>query len=173
MRADAELIRAAREDASAFAELYRRRAHTVYRFTCSRTDSRTAEDLTAETFAQAALSLKRFRDEAQGSSVPWLLGIAKNLVRRYREEQRIETAARHRLGMSISTEEVDLEATAEPVRADGLACEIDGALALLPSGQRQALQLRAMRLPQARAVAWRTRASRRGSSLRGWSPSRC
>jgi DNA-directed RNA polymerase specialized sigma24 family protein len=86
MTTDAELIKAARSDPEAFGELYRRHATAVNRWFRGRTDDRVAEDLTAETFAQAVLSLRRFRDEADGSAAPWLFGIAKNLLRRYRDK---------------------------------------------------------------------------------------
>jgi len=142
MKTDAQLIHEARDDPGSFAELYRRHAGAIHRWACSRTGSRTGEDLTAETFAQAALSLKRFRDEADGSAVPWLFGIAKNLLRRYHEGERIETAARRRLGMPISLDEVELDAAEERARAERMAPEIGGALALLPAGQRHALELR-------------------------------
>ena len=62
MTTDAELIKAARSDPEAFGELYRRHAAAVHGWFRGRTDDRIAEDLTAETFAQAALSLRRFRD---------------------------------------------------------------------------------------------------------------
>ena len=76
---DALLIREARTDPDAFGELYRRHAQAVHSFVRGRVPERVAGELTAETFAQAALSLKRFRDEAGGSGLPWLYGIARNL----------------------------------------------------------------------------------------------
>ena len=63
---DAELIKAAGTDAEGFAELYRRHSRAIASWFAARTPSRIAGELTAETFAQAALSLKRFRDEADG-----------------------------------------------------------------------------------------------------------
>jgi RNA polymerase sigma-70 factor (ECF subfamily) len=142
MKTDAQLIKEARYDADALAELYRRHAEAIHRWACARTDPRTGEDLTAETFAQAALSLKRFRDQADGSAAPWLFGIAKNMLRRYQESQRLESTARQRLGMPISSEEVDLDAADDRERAERMAPEIEGALALLPAGQRHAFELR-------------------------------
>ena len=53
---DAQLIRAARNDPDAFAELYRRHLRTIHAYLCARTPERAAGELTAETFAQAALS---------------------------------------------------------------------------------------------------------------------
>ena len=40
-----------------------------------------ASDLTAETFARAWLSRAPLRDQRDGSLRPWLLGIAKNVLR--------------------------------------------------------------------------------------------
>lgn len=154
MKTDAQLIKAARSDAAAFGELYRRHADAVYRWFRARTDEGIAEDLTAETFAQAVLSMKRFRDEAGGSAAPWLFGIAKNLLRRYQERQRAETAARRRLGVAIHSEDVGLEAAEARASIERLSGDVNGALALLPSGQRHALELRVVdELPYAQVAA--------------------
>jgi len=78
MRNDAELLRA--DDASAFRELYDRYAGRVHGFHLKRCrDEQSAHDLTAETFAQAWLSRRGFRDEAQGVAGPWLFGIARHV----------------------------------------------------------------------------------------------
>jgi RNA polymerase sigma-70 factor (ECF subfamily) len=63
MRSDAELLRAARSDPAAFRELYERHAVQIHGLHLRRTrDADAAHDLTAETFAQAWLSRRRFRD---------------------------------------------------------------------------------------------------------------
>ena len=142
MQTDAELIRAARRDPDAFGELYRSHAVAIHRWFRARADERSAEDLTAETFAQAALSLKRFRDEADGSAASWLFGIARNLHGHHEERRRVETAARRKLGMPIRSHESDLDAVDERARAEQLAPELAQALARLPAAQREALQLR-------------------------------
>jgi RNA polymerase sigma-70 factor (ECF subfamily) len=139
MRTDAELIRAARDDAAAFRELYDRYAHRVYGFHVRRTrDADAAHDLTAETFAQAWLSRRRFRDRAGGSAGPWLFGIARNLMAQSVRRSRLELAASERLGL---LERLDApRATAEPheVWLEGL----DDALAELTDGEREAVDLR-------------------------------
>src|SRR5205823_7879781 len=76
-RTDAELLQAADSEAAAFAELYQRHASTVHAWFRRRLEW-AASDLTAETFAQAWLSRRSFRDEAAGSALPWLFGIAHN-----------------------------------------------------------------------------------------------
>jgi len=142
MRSDAQLIAAARHDPDEFGELYRRHVHAVHAFFCSRAPREAVGELTAETFAQAALSLRRFRDEANGSALPWLYGIARNLLRRYLTNQQVETRARARLGIPIRTYELDLEATNERLDAERLAPTLAAALDSLPMAQQQALELR-------------------------------
>jgi RNA polymerase sigma factor (sigma-70 family) len=139
MRTDAELIKAARTDPAAFRELYDRYAEAVHGFHLRRTnDVHAAFDLTAETFAQAWLGRRRFRDRAGGSAGPWLFGIARNLLAQSVRKRRVELAACTRLGI---LERLDgPRATVEPdeIWLDGL----DEALAELPAGERRALELR-------------------------------
>ncbi len=117
MTTDAQLIDAARDDPDAFADLYRRHVQLVHIFLRGRLPEHVAGELTAETFAQAALSLRRFRDLADGSALPWLYGIARNLTRAYYEHERVERRARERLGMPLHAYELDLEATTDPRHA--------------------------------------------------------
>ncbi len=139
---DAELIRRARWDPEALAELYLRYRDELYRWFSSRVPEAAASELTAELFAQVALSLKRFRDEAGGSAGPWLYGIAKNLLRRYYGRGRIEEAARRRLGMPIQAYELDVERIDARVSAAELGPGLASGLDSLPREQRAALELR-------------------------------
>jgi RNA polymerase sigma-70 factor (ECF subfamily) len=91
-RTDASLVRAAATDSSAFGELYARHVETVYRWFRRRLDW-AASDLTAETFARAWLVRGRFRDERGGSALPWLLGIAANVLADTVRRDRVETRA--------------------------------------------------------------------------------
>ena len=142
MTTDAQLIRRAREDPDAFAELYLRHAHAVDRFLRARIPAGVAPELTAETFAQAALSFRRFCDEREGSALPWLYGIAHNLVRTFHERQRAEQRARARLGMPLHSYDLDIEDAGDRLDAERLAPELGEALHALPLSQRQALELR-------------------------------
>jgi len=138
---DAELIRAARNDPDAFAELYWRHVGAVNGYFRKRAPEAGGE-LTAETFAQAALSLHRFRDEAGGTALPWLYGIARNLLRRYFLSERIQSDARRRLGMPIRSYELDVDAANDRVDAERYAPALAAALESLPTAQRRALELR-------------------------------
>ena len=102
-RTDAELLEAASEDPQAFREFYDRYAVWIRSWFLRHTGAETASlDLTAETFAQAWHASRRFRDEANGSGAPWLFGIARNLLRQYHKHNRIESAARARMGLDVS-----------------------------------------------------------------------
>ena len=139
MRTDAELLRAARMDAHAFRELYDRHASRVYGYHLRRSgDADAAHDLTAETFAQAWPSRRRFRDRAAGSAAPWLFGIARNVLLMSVRRRRLERSACERLAV---LERLDTEhAAVEPYESwlDGL----EEAFAELPDGQRRAIGLR-------------------------------
>ncbi len=142
MKTDAQLIKEARRDPEALGELYRRHAAGIHDWLGARTSPGTASELTAETFAQAALSLRRFRDESEGSAAPWLFGIARNLLRRSLERDRIEASARRRLGMPLEAHEPGFARIEERDRAALLEPALSAALEDLPATQRKALELR-------------------------------
>lgn len=139
---DAQLILRASDDPEALGELYLRYREQLYAWFRARAPESIASELTAEVFAQVALSLRRFRDEAGGSAGPWLYGIAKNLLRRYYQQGRVEEAARRRLAMPIRSYELDLDAVDERLAAADSG--LDTALASLPDSQRSALELRVL-----------------------------
>jgi RNA polymerase sigma-70 factor (ECF subfamily) len=139
MLSDAELLRSARADATAFRTLYDRYAQRIYGFHLTRSrDADAAHDLTAETFAQAWLSRGRFRDEAGGSAGPWLFGIARHVLSGSVRRGRLERVACTRLGV---LERLDREpATTEP--DETWLVDLNDAFASLPDSQQEALRLR-------------------------------
>jgi RNA polymerase sigma-70 factor (ECF subfamily) len=136
---DAALVAAARQDPDAFRALYDRHAARIHAGLLRQTHDRdAAHDLTAETFAQAWLVRERFRDEAGGSALPWLLGIARNVLLMSVRRRVMEQRACERLGLR---ERLDgPPAAVEPVEAwlDGLDDLLDG----LPPAHADALRLR-------------------------------
>jgi RNA polymerase sigma-70 factor (ECF subfamily) len=143
-RTDADLIALAKDDPHAFREFYDRYAGWVHSWFQRQTGSDSAAlDLTAETFAQAWHAARRFRDLANGSGAPWLFGIARNLLRQYHKHNRIESAARERLGMPTAWAECeDYDAVDERMVAISLAPLLRHAIRALPTEQRRALELR-------------------------------
>jgi RNA polymerase sigma-70 factor, ECF subfamily len=136
---DAELLQRARRDPSAFSELYTRRVGDVHGW-LSRRLAWAASDLTAETFARALLGIDRFRDDHDGSALPWLLGIARNVLADTVRRDQIETRARERLGLplDLATEDgfTEVEERLSPRRA------LERQLDALPPGEREAVELR-------------------------------
>jgi RNA polymerase sigma-70 factor (ECF subfamily) len=136
---DAELLRAAESDSAAFSRLYRRHVRRVYAW-FERRVAWAAADLTAETFARAWVRRHGFRDEHDGWALPWLLGIAHNVLRESVRRDRIESRARERLALPTDLSEEggyrDVEERLSPRRA--LAAALDE----LPDHERDALELR-------------------------------
>ena len=139
---DAELLREARRDPDAFREFYERHALRLRAWLRRATAStEVANDLTAETFAQALVSLKRFRGSDDEQAAAWLYGIARNLLSQYWRQQRVETSARERLHMPVR-DYGGYDEAVELADAQGLAPALAEALAALSEHERQALDLR-------------------------------
>jgi RNA polymerase sigma factor (sigma-70 family) len=138
-RSDASLLLEAGEDPSAFSELYVRHVGAVYRWFRGRLEW-AASDLTAETFARAWLSRRRFRDVRDGSALPWLLGIAANVLADTVRRNRIETRARERLGLPLDLASEDGYTGVEERLSPRLA--LTRGLGSLPEHERAALELR-------------------------------
>jgi RNA polymerase sigma-70 factor (ECF subfamily) len=167
MRSDADLLRLAREDPEAFREFYERYALWVRSWFRRQTGSDAAAlDLTAETFAQAWHALGRFKDLASGSGAPWLFGIARNLLRQYHKHNRIETAARARLGLATSFSEDGFDRVDEADRAQSLRGALTDAVGALPGEQRAALELRVVEQLPYEEVAGRLGCSQNAARLR-------
>ena len=167
-RTDAELLKAAGGDPQAFREFYDRYAVWIRNWFVRHTGSETASlDLTAETFAQAWHASRRFRDEADGSGAPWLFGIARNLLRQYHKHNRIESAARERMGLPVPAAECeDYERIDERSEIGALTPLLRRALRALPVEQRRALELRVVQGLPYEAVAGRLGCSQNAARLR-------
>jgi RNA polymerase sigma-70 factor (ECF subfamily) len=91
-----------------------------------------SEDLTAEVFVRAFRKRAVFRDD-HGSALPWLLGIANNLIADHRRAERRRLEMLQRL------------ATTRPVSSETsvgvLAPELVGELLRLPAADRDTLLL--------------------------------
>jgi RNA polymerase sigma-70 factor, ECF subfamily len=109
---DELMARIAQGDREAFAMLYRRRRLDVYRFALHMTASAAnADDVTQEVFVAVIDAAARYVPGRSGV-VPWLLGIARNHVRR--------SARWNRRSVSVS----------DPSEAPRLTVEIDPLAAL-------------------------------------------
>jgi RNA polymerase sigma-70 factor, ECF subfamily len=128
---DAELIRRSQREPEAFGHVFDRHVATVHAFAQRRIGRDLAEEVTAETFARGFEARGRY-DSVHGNALPWLLGIASNLLRRHwRTERR----------------RLDAYARAARHERPGEAPDVDGAVlravARLPRRQREVLLLAA------------------------------
>jgi RNA polymerase sigma-70 factor (ECF subfamily) len=134
----AELVaRMARGDDDAFAALYRIYLPLVLRWSVRAIgDRELAADLTAEVFAAALLSSRRYRPEL-GPVGAWLVGIANNKLRESRRRRRVEDSARRKLGLEpVALTDTDLERVDELV---GMDARLEALLSELPAQQREAV----------------------------------
>jgi RNA polymerase sigma-70 factor (ECF subfamily) len=133
------LLGEAGRDPAAFSVLYARHVEAVHGWLRQRIEW-AAADLTAETFARAWLVRSRFRDSRDGSALPWLLGIASNLLADTARHDRIETRARERLGLSLDL--ADEEGFTEVDERLSPRLALARYVESLPAHERDALDLR-------------------------------
>jgi RNA polymerase sigma-70 factor (ECF subfamily) len=143
------LSRAQRGDRAALELLCRQEWVTVYRIVVAWVSSRQeAEDLTQEVFLRALRHLESYQS-ASGSFRPYLITVARNLVRdRWRAQHR-RAGGDYDAGAG---EEWDDGPEAAVLAAEGRA-ELIAALAQLPSDHQHVLRLRLMEGRSAAEVA--------------------
>src|SRR5207247_9507566 len=100
---DGDVIVSSFERPEFFEAVFDRHAKTIYRYLRRRVGEALAEELTAETFARAFRGRRRFDCRGE-SALPWLYGIAANLLRMHRrtEERRLRAYSRA-AGRSLAT----------------------------------------------------------------------
>jgi RNA polymerase sigma factor (sigma-70 family) len=157
MKSDADLMRAARSDAHAFSQIYERYSARVFDFHHRRCrDEHAALDLTAETFAQAWLSRRSFRDLAGGSAGPWLFAIARKVLSRSVRQRQLERAACQRLGVLERLDHPASSAVPDESWLEGL----DQFFSELPAEYREAISMRVVDERDYADIAERTGVSR-------------
>jgi len=130
---DAEALRRSLREPAQFAQVYERHVAAVHRYLRRRVGDDAAQDLTAETFVRAFRGRARYGVQ-HDTALPWLLGIASNLIGDHRRAERRRLAALERLAGSATP------AQGEPAVA-GLSPELVQALRRLPARDRDALLL--------------------------------
>jgi RNA polymerase sigma factor (sigma-70 family) len=136
---DAAIIRLSRSDPEQFAVVFRRHAPAIQRYVTRRIGPDPADDVVAETFLVAFRQRASYRDDGR-DCLPWLYGIATNLVGRHWRTEVRQLRLLARTGADPVTEaftdRVDAAVTAGSAKA-----RLGAALAGLPAGQRDALLL--------------------------------
>jgi RNA polymerase sigma-70 factor (ECF subfamily) len=139
--ADAELWGRARDgDEQAFGELFDRHSRTVYNYCFRRTaDWSVAEDLTSVVFMETWRRRARVRLSA-GSLLPWLYGVATNVLHNHRRSLRRHRAALERV-RALPTAPNDAASAAARLEAEHEMREILGSIRKLPRGDQEILAL--------------------------------
>ena len=137
--ADAALIEKSWHDPTAFAALYDRHAATIHRYAARRLGPAAADDLVAETFL-AAFRLRARYELARAEALPWLYGIAANLISKQRRAEVRMLRAFARTGRDPALEG-HADRVDDRVSAGALHRELATALAQLSSGDRDVLLL--------------------------------
>ena len=138
---DREVIVSSFERPECFEVVFERHATAIYRYLRRRVGGTLAEELTAETFARALRARRRF-DRRGESALPWLFGIAANLLRMHRraEERRLRAYARAADRGLTPSPSSDSD---HRLDAGALRPALAAALADLPDAQREVLLLHA------------------------------
>ena len=142
-RSDAELLRRSARDPEAFGVFYDRHAATVLAYFQRRTAcAESAADLTAEAFAAAFCSRRRYRDTGV-PAIAWVLGIARHLLADSIRNERIEDRARRRLGLErVELDDEALRRIEELADLAPVRERLDAALAELAPDSAEAVRLR-------------------------------
>jgi RNA polymerase sigma factor (sigma-70 family) len=142
-RSDAELLRRSARDPEAFGVFYDRHAATVLAYFQRRTAcAETAADLTAETFAAAFCSRRRYRDTGV-PAIAWVLGIARHVLADSIRNEGVEDRARRRLGLErVELDDEALRRIEELADLAPVRERLDAALAELPPDSAEAVRLR-------------------------------
>jgi RNA polymerase sigma factor (sigma-70 family) len=124
---------------AAFAGIYDRYAGAVHRYLARRIPWSVAEDLTGETFLIAFRQRHRYQLD-QADALPWLYGIATNLVHRHRRTEVRMYRALARTGVDPLVEH-DTDRVVARAAATAATRRLAAALAKLPAGERHVLLL--------------------------------
>jgi RNA polymerase sigma factor (sigma-70 family) len=137
--ADSTVIGDSQAHPARFEEIFDRHFRAIYRYLARRVGSDLADDLAAETFARAFRARDRY-DDSRPDARPWLFGIAANILRHHRRDERRRLMAHARSGVDrIAPDETDHADS----RADASAAEpqIARVLASMRDEQREVLLL--------------------------------
>lgn len=134
MESDGTLIeRSVRGRADAFVEVVRRHEVAVHAFLARRAGQDAAADLLGEVWVRAFAGRGGY-DPARASALPWLYGIARNVLREH-------WRARHTWSWPAERADDPWDAVIERLDSVAWAKTLIGALRTLPAGEREVLLL--------------------------------
>jgi RNA polymerase sigma factor (sigma-70 family) len=141
-RDDARDVELSLHDPDRFGVVFDRYFGEIHGYVARRIGGDAADDIAAETFLTAFRQRERF-DAGRGSVRGWLYGIVTNHMSRYRRQEVRAYRAMARTGL-LPPEEGHADRVVEKVAAGALRRQLAGALAELPTGEREVLLLVAL-----------------------------
>jgi RNA polymerase sigma factor (sigma-70 family) len=138
-RSDAELLAKAGTEPELFGLLFDRHFVTIHRYLERRIGTDSADELAAEVFRIAFEQRRRFRPLHE-SALPWLYGVATNLLLKRRRRERRHLRALTRLEASADRHSI-VEGAEERVDARSARSQLLDALASLPASDRDVVVL--------------------------------
>jgi RNA polymerase sigma factor (sigma-70 family) len=141
---DRDLIEHSLEEPAAFEEIFDRHFTAVHRYVARRLSRYCADDVAAQVFCVAFDKRRQFVEQRPNCPVaPWLFGIATNLVRRHRRDERRQLRAYAKVGAeAVAPDSPDDAADRLDARRAGPA--MARALASLSADERDVLLLYAL-----------------------------
>jgi phosphoribosylaminoimidazole-succinocarboxamide synthase len=138
---DAELMRESLDEPARFGEIFDRHADVVFRYLARRIGPDDSNDLLADVFLAAFEARSRF-DSEFSTALPWLYGIASNLLRKHFRRRAGELKMLDRL-VAPSGPDDHVDAVADVVDAQLQVQAMTQLLEELPPGERDVLLLHA------------------------------
>ena len=139
---DAELVARSCSEPGLFEPLFERHFTAVYRYLRRRVGDASAEELAAETFLQAFAGRERYRPHSSKSVLPWLFGIATNLMLEQARRQERQARAYDRVAVMVERS-ADGDRAGDRLIAAEEARRIVAVISVLPEAQREVLLLHA------------------------------
>ncbi|MGH8963553.1 MAG: RNA polymerase sigma factor [Jatrophihabitantaceae bacterium] len=134
-RLDGELLTRLRNEPELIGTLYERHAQAILWYLARRAGPAAAEDLLSEVFVAALAARKRVVAHDSGSALPWLYGIASNVLRRHLRRGKPH-GVRWRQDVAMDWSEVDARIDAQAQRN-----QLRAALGVLSPSERELLLL--------------------------------
>lgn len=136
---DAALIERSLSEPEAFTAIYDRHSREIFRYAARRLGHGVAEEVMGDTFL-AAFGRRRSFDRTRSEALPWLYGIASNLIGRHRRQEARAYRALARTGVDPFAES-DTDRVEAQMVARGAERELVAGLARLAARDRDVVLL--------------------------------
>jgi RNA polymerase sigma factor (sigma-70 family) len=141
---DAALLKRCRREPEAFCIVYDRHARGLLVWVGSLCgDREVALEIVQETFARALRDAHKFRARGDGSALPWLRTVARNLVHDWRRRGVVQDRVRRELAIVEESSEPAAQIEERLDAAD--SARVTDAMHRLPPDQRAAVEARVVR----------------------------